>query len=108
MSAIQTFCVTCARTGRSFVGRYRKFLIEPGILVTLATLPHLLGLSRQALRAIRQNLVFSLGVLAVAVGLTIPGILRPVTGALLHELSSIPVILNSARLIGLRERREEA
>ena len=73
----------------------------------LATLPHLLGLSRQALRAIRQNLVFSLGVLGVAVGLTIPGILRPVTGALLHELSSIPVILNSARLIALRERREK-
>ncbi|HUK39647.1 MAG TPA: cation-translocating P-type ATPase [Candidatus Acidoferrales bacterium] len=70
----------------------------------LAKLPHLLTLSRQAIRAIRQNLVFSLGVLAGAVGLTIPGILNPVTGALLHELSSIPVIANSARLIGLRER----
>jgi Cd2+/Zn2+-exporting ATPase len=70
----------------------------------LAKLPHLLTLSRQAIRAIKQNLVFSLGVLAGAVGLTIPGILNPVTGALLHELSSIPVIANSARLIGLRER----
>jgi len=47
---------------------------------------------QQALRAIRQNLVFSLGMLAVAVELTVPGILNPVTGALLHELSSIPVI----------------
>ncbi|HEV2458391.1 MAG TPA: HAD-IC family P-type ATPase, partial [Ktedonobacterales bacterium] len=70
----------------------------------LTKLPHLLGLSRQAMRAIRQNLVFSLGVLALAVGLAIPGILSPVTGALLHELSSIPVIANSARLIGLRDR----
>jgi Cd2+/Zn2+-exporting ATPase len=70
----------------------------------LSKLPHLLELSRQAIRAIKQNLVFSLGVLAAAVGLTIPGILNPVTGALLHELSSIPVIANSARLIGLRER----
>ena len=69
----------------------------------LTKLPHLLGLSRQAMRAIRQNLVFSLGVLAIAVGLAIPGILSPVTGALLHELSSIPVIANSARLIGLRD-----
>ena len=69
----------------------------------LARLPHLLTLSRQAIRAIKQNLVFSLGVLAGAVGLTIPGILNPVTGALLHELSSIPVIANSARLIRLRE-----
>lgn len=70
----------------------------------LAKLPHLLSLSRQAMRAITQNLIFSLGVLAIAVGLAIPGILSPVTGALLHELSSIPVIANSARLIGLRER----
>jgi Cd2+/Zn2+-exporting ATPase len=70
----------------------------------LSTLPHLLDLSRRALRAIYQNLVFSLGVLAVAVGLAIPGILQPVSGALLHELSSIPVIVNSARLIGFKER----
>ncbi len=70
----------------------------------LAKLPHLLSLSRQAMRAITQNLIFSLGVLAIAVGLAVPGILSPVTGALLHELSSIPVIANSARLIGLRER----
>jgi heavy metal translocating P-type ATPase len=70
----------------------------------LAKLPHLLTLSRQAIRAIKQNLFFSLAVLAGAVGLTIPGILNPVTGALLHELSSIPVIANSARLIGSRGR----
>jgi Cd2+/Zn2+-exporting ATPase len=70
----------------------------------LSRLPHLLELSRQAIRAIKQNLVFSLGVLGIAVGLAIPGILHPVTGTLLHELSSLPVIANSDRLIGLRER----
>ena len=53
-----------------------------------------------------NGLIFSLGVLAIAVGLAIPGILAPVTGALLHELSSIPVIANSARLIGIKERDE--
>jgi Cd2+/Zn2+-exporting ATPase len=72
----------------------------------LTKLPHLLSLSRQAMRAIKQNLIFSLSVLAIAVGLAIPGILAPVTGALLHELSSIPVIANSARLIGIKERAE--
>ncbi len=72
----------------------------------LTKLPHLLSLSRQAMRAIKQNLLFSLGVLTIAVGLAIPGILAPVTGALLHELSSIPVIANSARLIGIKERTE--
>jgi Cd2+/Zn2+-exporting ATPase len=68
----------------------------------LSRLPHLLYLSRTALTAIRQNLAFSLGVLAIAVILTIPGILTPISGALLHELSSIPVIANSARLITRR------
>ncbi len=72
----------------------------------LTKLPHLSSLSRQAMRAIKQNLIFSLSVLAIAVGLAIPGILLPVTGALLHELSSIPVIANSARLIGIKERTE--
>jgi Cd2+/Zn2+-exporting ATPase len=72
----------------------------------LSKLPHLLDVAQRALRAIHQNLVFSLGVLAVAVILAAVGILHPATGALLHELSSIPVIMNSARLIGLRERQE--
>jgi Cd2+/Zn2+-exporting ATPase len=72
----------------------------------LAKLPHLLSLSRRAIRAIKQNLIFSLSVLAIAVGLAIPGILLPVTGALLHELSSLPVIANSARLIGIKEQAE--
>jgi Cd2+/Zn2+-exporting ATPase len=70
----------------------------------LLQLPHLIELSQKALHAIKQNLVFSLAVLGIAVGLAIPGILHPVTGALLHELSSLPVIANSARLIGLKQR----
>ena len=70
----------------------------------LSKLPHLLDLSRRAVRTIRQNLVFSLGVLGLAVGLTTLGFLTPVTGALLHEISSLPVIANSARLIGRRDR----
>ncbi len=68
----------------------------------LAKLPHPITLSRKAMKVIRQNLIFSLNVLALTVLLTITGVLNPVTGALLHELSSIPVIANSARLIGLR------
>jgi Cd2+/Zn2+-exporting ATPase len=69
----------------------------------LSKLPHLFTISRKAIRTIKQNLFFAVGVLVIAVGLTIPGILTPVTGALLHELSSIPVIANSARLIGSNE-----
>ncbi|MGB3919804.1 HAD-IC family P-type ATPase, partial [Methanothrix sp.] len=65
----------------------------------LSKMPHLIKVSRKAIKTIKLNLVFSLGVLAVAVALTVPGILTPVSGALLHELSSIPVIMNSMRII---------
>lgn len=65
----------------------------------LSKLPHLVLVSRKAITTIKHNLAFSLSVLAVAVILTVPGILTPVTGAMLHELSSIPVIANSMRLI---------
>jgi Cd2+/Zn2+-exporting ATPase len=65
----------------------------------LSKMPHLILVSRKAIKTIKHNLIFSLGVLAVAVALTVPGILTPITGALLHELSSIPVIVNSMRLI---------
>lgn len=68
----------------------------------LSRLPHLIHVSQKALLTIRQNLIFAVGVLLLAVVLTVAGILTPVTGALLHELSSIPVIANSARLIALR------
>jgi Cd2+/Zn2+-exporting ATPase len=47
-----------------------------------------------------------MGVLAIAIGLALVGVLSPVTDALLHELSSIPVIANSARIIGLRDHNE--
>lgn len=65
----------------------------------LSKLPHLVQVSRKAITTIKHNLVFSLCVLFVAVLLTVPGILTPVSGAMLHELSSIPVIANSMRLI---------
>jgi len=70
----------------------------------LSALPHIHALSKTTLATIRNNLIFSVGVLIVAVLLTIPGILHPVTGALVHEISSLPVIANSVRLIAYRNQ----
>jgi Zn2+/Cd2+-exporting ATPase len=78
---------------------------EVGLLSDdLSKIPYLINISRKAIHTIWQNVVFSLSVLSVAVILTIPGILTPITGALLHELSSIPVIMNSARLITYKSK----
>jgi Cd2+/Zn2+-exporting ATPase len=57
----------------------------------LARRPHLVALSRRAIRVIEQNLIFSLSVLVAALGLTVAGRLDPAAGALVHELSSLPV-----------------
>lgn len=73
---------------------------EVGLLSDdLLKISYLISISRKAIKTIWQNVAFSLSILSMAVVLTIPGILTPITGALLHELSSIPVIMNSARLI---------
>src|SRR5258708_24169242 len=45
ITRIQTVCVTCARGGSRFVGRYRAFLLAPGTLFTLASLLLLLAAS---------------------------------------------------------------
>jgi Zn2+/Cd2+-exporting ATPase len=65
----------------------------------LANLPRLIEISLRAINTIRYNLAFSVLVLIVSVVLTCMGTLTPVAGALVHELSSIPVIINSVRLL---------
>jgi P-type E1-E2 ATPase len=64
----------------------------------LSELPHLVSLSRWALRVMRQNLAFCLGILAAAIGFTFTGLLGPVSGALLGQLSAVAIIANSGRL----------
>ncbi|NPV77757.1 MAG: cation-translocating P-type ATPase [Anaerolineae bacterium] len=65
-------------------------------------LPQLLGLSRKTLRVIRQNVIFSMSMNVLSVILGGFGIIGPVFGALMHELSALPVLANSARLIQTR------
>jgi Cd2+/Zn2+-exporting ATPase len=65
-------------------------------------LPQLIGLSRQALKVIRANVIFSMSVNVIAVFLGSFGMIGPVIGALIHEGSSVPVLANSARLVGYR------
>ncbi|MBM3461406.1 MAG: cation-translocating P-type ATPase [Armatimonadetes bacterium] len=69
----------------------------------LVKVPHALRLARHALAVVGHNLVFSLAVLAAAIVATWTGWLDPVTGALVHEISSLPVLANAARVIGFQE-----
>jgi len=68
-------------------------------------IPQIIGLSRQALSVIRQNVLFSMAMNVLAVILGGFGIIGPVAGALMHELSALPVLANSARLINIRDAK---
>ena len=70
----------------------------------LQELPHLLRLSRRMMTTIKYNLTFSMALNFAAILLAITGILNPVVGALVHNAGSVLVIVNSARLLGFRQR----
>lgn len=67
-------------------------------------LPHIIDVSRKALRVIAQNVAFSMTVNLLSVLLGSFGIINPVVGAAMHEFSALPVLANSARLINYRPK----
>lgn len=66
-------------------------------------LPFAVGLSRQTSRIIRQNLWFSLGMVAFLVPATVLG-LRMGGAVLLHEGSTLLVVFNALRLLAYQEK----
>jgi cation-transporting P-type ATPase C len=56
-------------------------------------------IGRQTMRAIRQNYGMALGVNSVGLVLAAAGSINPIIAAVLHNLSTMLVIFNSARLI---------
>lgn len=68
-------------------------------------IPQIIELSRNALKVIRQNVIFSMSMNVLSVGLGGLGIIGPVMGALMHEFSALPVLGNSARLINFKQER---
>lgn len=65
--------------------------------------PHIISLSRRTLKVVRQNVIFSMSMNVLSVILSGFGIIGPVAGALMHEFSALPVLANSARLVGSRK-----
>jgi len=65
----------------------------------LDNLPFAIGLSRKARRIIKQNLVISLGMVAVLVPLTVMGTVAIGPAVVGHEGSTVLVVLNALRLL---------
>ena len=70
----------------------------------LAKLPFAVALSRQAKSIIRQNLVISLGVIALLVPATLLGLAHLSLAVIFHEGSTLVVVFNALRLLRFREK----
>ncbi len=62
-------------------------------------LPHLISLSKRMMTTIKINLTCSMALNFLAIALAITGLLGPVIGALVHNVGSVLVIINSALLL---------
>jgi cation-transporting P-type ATPase C len=73
------------------------------VALAASHLPHVVGvidLGRRTLRVVRQNYALSIGVNTLGLLAGTFGTLNPVLAAVLHNASSVAVVLNSSRLIG--------
>lgn len=61
-------------------------------------IPYLKRLSNSTLRTIKGNIAASMVINAVAIVLSVMGLLTPITGALVHNAGSVLVVLNAALL----------
>jgi P-type E1-E2 ATPase len=69
----------------------------------LALLPEVLAISRRALGIIRQNIwVFAVAVNVGGIVLAGSGLLSPIGAAIVHNVSSLFVVINSGRLLSFR------
>jgi len=70
----------------------------------LTRLPALRELSQKTMKVIRQNYVYSMGINALGIGLGAAGRISPLMGGVLHVMNSIGVILNSSRILLIKDR----
>ncbi|MDF2594472.1 MAG: cation transporter [Clostridia bacterium] len=68
-------------------------------------IPHLIRLSKQTMRTIKLNLILSMTLNFAAILLAMTGLLNPIMGALVHNVGSVAVIINSSVLLHLKEGR---
>lgn len=64
----------------------------------ISKIPYLKRLSRSTINTIKGNIIASMIINAVAVIMSVLGLLNPITGALVHNVGSVLVVLNAALL----------
>ncbi|MDO5712902.1 MAG: cation-translocating P-type ATPase [Tissierellia bacterium] len=64
----------------------------------LSNVSYLKRLSQSTVKTIKGNIILSMAINAIAIALSVMGVLTPVTGALVHNGGSVLVVLNAAML----------
>ncbi len=70
----------------------------------IKNIPHLFALSKKTMNTIKLNMALSMILNFAAIILAMTGILNPVLGALVHNVGSVAVIINSSLLLKWKER----
>lgn len=70
----------------------------------IKSIPHLFSLSQKTMTTIKWNLSLSMLLNFIAIILAMTGILNPILGALVHNLGSVAVIINSALLLNFKSK----
>jgi Cd2+/Zn2+-exporting ATPase len=71
----------------------------------LSKLPFAIGLSRATRRIIHQNLAISLGVIFLLIATSVTGLFGLALAVVVHEGSTLAVVLNALRLLSFKERQ---
>jgi Cd2+/Zn2+-exporting ATPase len=71
----------------------------------IAKIPFLVHLGRRMLRVIKWNIAFGLAFNAVAVLASGGGYLTPIMGAIVHNVGSVLVVVSSATMAFVNERK---
>ncbi|MEL7563833.1 MAG: cation-translocating P-type ATPase [Dehalobacterium sp.] len=72
----------------------------------IKSIPHLLALAKRTMNTIRWNMVLSMALNFAAILLAMAGLLGPVVGALVHNVGSVAVIINSSLLLKWKEHKK--
>ncbi|MGE4497418.1 MAG: heavy metal translocating P-type ATPase [Deferribacterales bacterium] len=96
----------CAHVGLAMGGIGSDIAVEAADAALVGddikAVPHLLKLARKTMSTININITLSLVLNFAAIFMAMGGLLNPVMGALVHNLGSVAVIVNSALLLNFK------
>ncbi len=74
----------------------------------LNRIPFIIRLSRLTSNVIKQNMIFAVAFIILVISLAAAGYVQPIVAAMLHVVSTLVVVFNSARLVRSGEDIEQA